>query len=371
MAVYLYNLEKLEAGKPVRHWAGTLADIQAIAKDSKPRAAAKLSRETMIDYGAFTPWENDTLRNALVPFYSWLKKNLTFWPRVFKNAAAEGTAGKPVAAAATLATFNIAKWLVRILGVYGLAYLWNHRDDDAQSKEASLPFWLRSQPHLNVGNYTLWGDTAISDFMEWFGYDQLASATWRYEAGFMGPKETALEVARVIAEAPVNKLYQALNPFPKAAVTAVTGQTTYPSVFGPRFVAPPASKKSLERAIVDVLGADAKKFYETAKGDRALEDTLAAYFAGWWAQPTDPETLAEQIRRTKAWSTLKGKSKTTGRGPGEAKSGKEAEWQESAIRQQITGEGSGPAPRRPEGPQRPQPPQWRQRPQPPRPPRRP
>ena len=331
-AVFLHNLEKMEAGKKVRHWAGRIADIEAIAKDSIPRAAAKLSRETLIDYGSFTPFENDVFRNGLLPFYSFFKRNFTFWPRAIRNAAKEGAAGKPVVAGATIAGFNIAKWLVRVMWAYAIAYLWNHRDEEATAKEESLAFWLRAQPHINIGKMTVWGETALNDYMEWIDYEAIAGVNWRREAGFLNNKQAGIEAARIIAQGPVNKVYQTLNPFVKGTQTAITGQVTWPSVFEPHFVAKPASRKSLERAVVGILGTDANRFYQSAKGDRAFNDTLSAYFAGWWGKPTAPETLAEQIKKTKEWSTLKRKSKTTGRKRGEAKKGKEARWQEAQIR---------------------------------------
>lgn len=331
-AVFIANYERLKADKSVRHWAGKVAEINEIAKVSKSRAAAKISRETLGDYGRFTPFENDVLRQGLVPFYSWMRINTLFWPRVLASAAREGTLGKSLTAAAPRAGLNIATWVVRALWIYGAMYLWNHRDDEAVEKESKLPFWLRSMPHVNLEKHTIWGQTALSDFVEWGDMESLAGISWRYDAGFLTKKEAALEVARVIAQSPVNKVYQALNPFMKAPITAIAGVETFPSVFDPHFVAAPASRKSLERAILGILGSDAKKFYQSAKGDRKLEDTLYAYFAGWWARPTDPQTLIDEIRRTKQWVELEKKSKTTGRLPGMAKKGREAEFQEMLVR---------------------------------------
>ncbi len=333
LALYIDTLEDLRAGKKVQHWAGSIADIEAIAKESKERAAAKVSRETLIDYGSFTIFEDKVLRNGLLPFYSFKKRNLTFWPRALVNAAREGTGGQVAAIAASKATFNIAKWLIRVMFMYAVGWLWNHRDDDSIDKEESMAFWLRANPHLNIGDKTIWGDTALADFGEWIDYEGLSSINWRHQAGYMDTREAALEAAKVIAQAPFNNLAQALNPFIKAPVTAVTGQTIYPNIFDPRFIASPASKKSLERAILSVLGSDARKFFEAAKGDRRIEDTLYAYFAGWWIRPNDPETIVEQIKRTKEWTTLKSKSSVTGRGAGEARKGKEVGFAEAKIRE--------------------------------------
>lgn len=331
MSVFLNTVEKLEKGESVRHWAGRVADVKEIAKTDKYRAAGKLSRETLTDYGEFTPFENDVLRNGLVPFYSFLKKNATFWPRALKNAAMEGKSKTVVGAAARMAAVNIPMWLVRVLGVYAAAWLWNHRDDEATKKEKSLPFWLRANLHVNIGKITLWGTTALSDFSEWFGMESLAGVNWRREAGFLTNREAAVEAARVIAQAPVNKIYQALQPVLKETQLAITGVETYPNVFRPRIVAPAASEKSLERAIVGLMGSDAKRFYETATGKRAFSDTLSAYYAGWWGKPTDETTLIEQIKKTATYSTLLSKSKRTGGKPGEAKSGRTQEWQEMNV----------------------------------------
>ncbi len=340
-AVFLHNYKKLQAGQEVRHWAGDIADVMAVAQDDKARAAAIISRETMGDYGKFTPFENNALRNGWIPFYSWMKINGLFWPRVFKNAAKEGAADRVALIAAGVVGKNIAKWLIRALGAYAAAWLWNHRDDRAKRRERSLPFWLRTMPHVNIEKYTLWGQTALSDFTEWFDMDKLSGILWRHEAGFLNTKEAAIEAAKTIAEAPVNKVTQAVNPFIKAAVTASTGQSIYPSVFDPHFVASPASKDSVEKAVLDTMGSDAKKFYQSLVADKKgqkkpMEDTLAAYFSGWFGRPTDADTMIEEIQKSQAWTSLKNKSKTTRRRKGQAKSGKEEEWQEAQIRATAT-----------------------------------
>lgn len=334
-AAFLNNYRKLKEGKPVRHWAGKIAHITEIAKDDKARAAAKISRETLGDYGKFTPFENDVIRQGLLPFYSWMKINTHFWVHTPIEAAKEGGLGKFGVRVVPKIGLNIAKWLVRALWIYGVMYLWNHRDEEAEQKEASLPFWLRAMPHVNIGDWTMWGQTALSDFVEWADMERLAAIQWRMDAGLLSKKEAAMEAARVIAEAPVNKVFQALNPFMKAPITAISGMETYPSVFKPHFAASPASRKSLERATLNIMGGDARKFYQTITGDKKFEDTLYAYFAGWFARPMDVDTFLKELERTKEYTTLKAKSKTTGRGPGQAKKGREAEWQEMKIRREA------------------------------------
>jgi len=336
-AVFINNYEKLKSDKKVRHWAGSISDINEIAKTDKARAAAKISRETLGDYGNFTPFEEDVLRQGLIPFYSWMKINTVFWPRVLKNAAKEGSSGKTATKAVAGGSLAIAGFIVRVGWLYAAAHLWNNRDEEAEKKEKSLASWLRAMPHFNLGNKTVWGRTALSDFFEWVDYEALSGIQRRYDAGFLSKEETAMEASKIIAQAPFNKFAQSMNPFIKGGVTAVTGQSLYPDIFNPRYAASPASKKSVEKAILDILGTDAKKFYQSAKGDKKIEDTLYAYFAGWWVRPIDPETLADEIAKSEIYSTLKEKSTTTGREAGEAKSGKESQWQEAQIRKSSVG----------------------------------
>ncbi|MGR3310893.1 MAG: hypothetical protein ACUZ77_08970, partial [Candidatus Brocadiales bacterium] len=79
MAVYLQELDNIKNNRKLRHWAGTVKDVEEIAKVDPERAAAKMARETLIDYGSFTPFEDNVLRNGWLPFYSFLKRNYTFW----------------------------------------------------------------------------------------------------------------------------------------------------------------------------------------------------------------------------------------------------------------------------------------------------
>ncbi len=331
LAVFLDALDDVDnfaAGKPtrygpnIRHWAGWNQDVEAIAKTDRFRAAAKVSRETMVDYGDFTPWENDVLRQGLVPFWSFMKKNVQFWPHAIKEAAKEGGAGRPLAIAGTKAGWNLGKWAVRALGIYGVAYLWNHRDDEADKKDDALPPWLRTRPHLNVGGGTLWEQTALSDFTEWFNVDDIAGDLQRFESGYITFEELMKATALNTAKGPVNKIAQGLSPFLKAPVT-VLGHKTFPDVFKPRQFAQAWSSKALKEAALEVIGTDVKRFIRTQSGDVTVKEALAYYLYGSMYRDTSPEELEKQIRRSLEFTTLKKKSPTTGRFPGQAKSGRE------------------------------------------------
>ena len=341
LAVFLDALEDVDnfrAGKDtrygphIRHWAGWAHDIEAIAKEDKWRAAARISRETMMDYGDFTPWENDVLRQGLVPFYSFQKKNAQFWPHAMKEAAKEGKAGKPIGAAARLATFNLGKWSMRVFGAYAVAYLWNHRNDEEAAKDDALPEWQRSRPHLNVGDGTFWEQTALSDFSEWFGYDDIVGDLQRFENGYIDFNTLIKDTAISMAKAPANKIYQGLSPFLKAPVTAL-GQKTFPDVFKPRTFAEAFSSKALEEAFLDLLGNDVRKFVYASEGKVTVKEAIAYYLIGSMYRDTSPEEMNKQIKTALSYTMLKSKSPTTGRLPGQAKSGREREHEILRARQ--------------------------------------
>jgi hypothetical protein len=333
MGVFLDALEDVDnfrAGKPtrygkrIRHWAGTQDDIEAIAKEDRWRAAAQLSRETLIDYGDFTPWENDKLRQGLMPFYSFMKKNAQFWPHAMKEAAREGGKGKGAAVAGTLVGWNLGKWAVRIMFLYALAWLWNHRDREAADKDKSIAPWLRARPHLNVGDGTLWGQTALSDLTEWFNLDDIAGDLQRFDAGYITFNDLLKTIAVDAAKGPVNKLYQGLNPFMKAPVTAL-GYKTFPDVLEPRQFAKAWSSKAVKAAVLEPLGTDVKRFIQAHDGDVTVEEALSYYFVGSMYRDTSPEELLKSIEKGLEYTTLKNKSLATGRIRGQARSGKEAE----------------------------------------------
>lgn len=342
MDVFLDALDDIDAFntgkiKHIRHWAGSSADIEAIAKIDRWRAAAKISRETMIDYGDFTPFENNVLRQGLVPFYSFMKKNLTFWPHTMYAAAKEGVTGQPIVAGVAKVAINIPKWLVRIGGLYALLHLWNRRDEKAAQKENSLPLWIRSRPHLNIGDGVLWEQTALSDFSEWLGYDRLLGDLQRFESGYTDKEQFMLDTLRTLGQAPINKVYQGVNPYMKGWLR-VYGVQTYPNVFSPRITGRPLSKKSLEGAMIDIMGTDARQFVRAYQNeDITLNDAISYYFLASTYRDMSPEKLAEEINKGIKYTSLKEKSETTGRRKGEAIKGREKEWEELQIRKKALG----------------------------------
>jgi len=342
LALFLDALDDVDAfnkgvdtryGPHIRHWQGRYSDIEAIAKDDRWRAAAKISRETLGDYGNFSPWENDVLRQGLMPFYSWMKINAS-WPHVIKEAAREGAGGKAAGAAAAKMGMNLGKWAVRAMSIYAAAYVWNHRDEKSAAKDDALPLWLKSRPHINIGDGTIWEQTALSDFSEWFNSDEIAGDLQRFEAGYITFEQFLQDTAVNMAKGPAQKIYQSLNPFLKAPITAM-GQRTFPDVFEPRIFAKAFSSEALKEACLEILGTDTRKFIAAREGKVTIEEAISYYLVASMYRNTSPEELEKQIKKALSYTMLKGKSPITGRRPGQAKKGKEREHELNRIRQQA------------------------------------
>jgi hypothetical protein len=321
-AVYLDALKDVKAhvetGKPIRHWAGSQAEIHAIAKADPLRAAIRISKETLVDYGDFTPWENTVLRQGLIPFYSWMKKNTTFWPRVVVNAAREGNTARPWLAKVPGAAYGIGKWTARVTAAYGTLQLWNNHNDEYAAREAALPAYLRLRPHVLLPNGGYLGSpTALSDWTEWFGLDRILPDLRRWERNQITTNELLINAAKTEAQEPVNRIYQALNPFLKVP-SSLLGMRTFPDVFAPQIYARAFSDKAVGNAVLDVLGGDVRRFLDANKGKRSVQDVLSYYFSGSSYQPLPPEELERRILKALRATTLK-------RNRRRAKKGKQAD----------------------------------------------
>jgi len=228
---------------------------------------------------------------------------------------------------------NLGKWAMRAFGIYALSYLWNHRNEDESNKDDALPEWQRSRPHLNIGDGTFWEQTALSDFTEWFNLDDIAGDLQRFDAGYITFEQLLKDTAVNMAKGPANKIYQGLNPYLKAPVTAL-GYKTFPDVFKPRMIGEAFSSKSLEEAFLEVLGNDVRKFVQAHEGKVTVEEAISYYLVGSMYRDTSPEELEKQIEKALSYTMLKTKSQTTGRLPGEAKKGREREHEILRARQE-------------------------------------
>lgn len=112
--------------------------MQQLESGVDARVAAKRARESLVDYGKFTEFEDKYMRGFLAPFYAFTRHNTANW---IKAAAGRDVGGKPaVALAATGA----------ILAADSAAQAWNATF--FPEVEAQLAPWQRDQFHVIVGN---------------------------------------------------------------------------------------------------------------------------------------------------------------------------------------------------------------------------
>ena len=133
--IFYMNLNRMAKGQKMLN--GTV-DIKGL--EAEPvRAAAKVARESLIDYGNFTVFEN-TLRETIMPFYAWMAGNAAFWPRAVKGAI-KGT-GSPAGTAGAVS----AQGFAMIVGFTVAARVWNELImGDA---ERALPEYIQKQNHI-------------------------------------------------------------------------------------------------------------------------------------------------------------------------------------------------------------------------------
>jgi hypothetical protein len=330
-AIYLDALEQHKKGK-FSHKAGRLGgaeDIKELHKKDPYMAAAKVSRETLGDYGAFTNFENHALRQGLMPFYSWLKINTLRYPRIVGNTWREAKTAEEGLKDTAKAGVAVGSLLLRLLGPYAALVAWNQRDDEARKREkaliASQP-WLAGLPHLTLDGGVIYMPSSMSDFIEWFAIEDLVPLMRKYERGEITFGEMVGRATLEQTKQPVNRVYQAVNPFMKSGIRVGTGAKTFPDLFEPRQMYDAWTSPAIMEAFLDALGPDVKKAAQVAGGKLTVKDALSYYFSGASWRPLDEEQLIDRLLTSFAYSALKGQSKTTGRGKFEAKKGREEDW---------------------------------------------
>jgi hypothetical protein len=120
------------------NWLRLAAFMQQVEKGVDPRLAAKRARETFVDYGKFTEFEDKYLRGFLLPFYAFTRHNTTNWLRA---ASGQGVGGRPAVAMAVTGA---------LVGADAAAQAWN--EFFFGETEAQLAQWQRDQFHVIVGN---------------------------------------------------------------------------------------------------------------------------------------------------------------------------------------------------------------------------
>ena len=188
-AAYLHYAEVLEAGQPmskVGYGATNPAMVDAL--DESLDKAGLLARDLVGDYGNVSAFGLD-IRAKLIPFYSWMEINTKRYVRLMGNAWHQGLGAQGrVAGVTALKGARISAHLAIRMGIlYGLVSVYNnvfHGDE-----EDELDAEDRVRLHLNLGRdddgniRLLRFQGALSDFLSWFGIENVAAVISEIEAG--------------------------------------------------------------------------------------------------------------------------------------------------------------------------------------------
>ncbi|MFN3075934.1 MAG: hypothetical protein ABT940_03445 [Alphaproteobacteria bacterium] len=232
LAVAYYNMDRVRAGKSI---ASGISDIGGISNPMD--AVAKVARENLGDYGAFTAWEQRHLRNRLAPFYSWLKINTTFWPLLAKRqglgAAVKGGGLTGNAVRGVRALGVVAK----ATGIYMAVDTWNNtvmkEHEDALSQDQRKRFHLLIP--MGAGKAEMLTDpTALSDFFEMVGAEGIGTSVAQLLRGQIGINDFVKMRADELWRAPLRRVVNVLSPATKVVPETFTGVSMFPDPFKPR-----------------------------------------------------------------------------------------------------------------------------------------
>lgn len=296
-ATYLDYLEQMQKdGKPRNFGASKPEEIMAI-KDIRDRAY-KLSNELLGAYDAVSVLGKD-LRSSVIPFWSWYETNFRRYSQFFKNEAVEGrlayAVGKSLLTKAAVRSpfyvYQVGSFAVKAsalwAGLQAYNYLvWPEEEKSLPPDEAARPhIILGKNPDGTIKYFNRLG--AFGDFLEWFGLDTPAKTVTDYLNG----KLTLQDVAKEIAQSPVNKLAQGVSPTIKTPAELFAGEQYFPDAFKPRKI----SDRTQYLAQAAGLGSEFKSFSRTdagkaigiapRPGERYNPETLLYY-------KTDPNRVA-------------------------------------------------------------------------------
>jgi hypothetical protein len=112
--------------------------IQQTQAGIAPELAAKRARESLVDYGKFTDFENKIFRGFLLPFYAFTRHNTPNWVKAAVGKDVGGAAKVGLIATTGIASFDI------------IAQMWN--EQHFPEIERSLDDYRRERFHIILGN---------------------------------------------------------------------------------------------------------------------------------------------------------------------------------------------------------------------------
>jgi len=153
--------------------------------------AAKIARDILGDYSAIGK-SGRILSDIAIPFYRWMHLNLPWWPRLIKEYAQRGNAGRGAAA------------LLAAGGPYIAAMLWNYSDDERRKFEEKLPPWKRWTFHIVGlrGKKLYYVPLPLDDLINFFGIDSSLADYQAYAKGFIDQPTLVKRIAKNLVMEP-------------------------------------------------------------------------------------------------------------------------------------------------------------------------
>lgn len=265
------NLKRLRSGKPINT---CISKVEGITDPVK--ACGKIAREALIDYGDFTSWE-EALRNGVIPFYSWLKGNTTFWAKTFTQ---QGFTKRGVKILGAKVTRTGIKGIVAGVGLMEVtAIAWNNLQHPEQ--EERLPDWQRNRWHLNTGRQTDDGEeivisdpTALTDFLETVGLEQAIPDIIGVCRGQKDLSEVAKATAWKVAKAPIEALAMKAGPTFQLPYTFFSKKKLFPEPLQGRFVGKGQMPATL---FGQLFGPEPKLAWDILAGRREIQELPYKY----------------------------------------------------------------------------------------------
>lgn len=278
-AKYLADVNAIRNGARPEYAGAYWRDIEAMgdsrrgANDAASRKAAAISKATFGDYGDLSVL-GQTLRDRMVPFYSWTEVNFKYHANLLRNlrdmvragelSQAEAAAAGARAAAVFAAGFTTraaAGVVLRLALPYLAVALWNG-SDDRDELEKELSDEDRRRFHIILGRKedgtvdVVYGATALNDVLKWFNGPQFVQAM----SGWMNNRQTfgqAFEQWRdSIGPDFLNNIAGSVSPLFKVPYTLVAKKSTFPDVTDQRSIPSYDMRRQVLGQITDDFIAD-------------------------------------------------------------------------------------------------------------------
>lgn len=180
-----------------------------------------------------------TIRERLIPFWSWQEVNFKRYIQLFRNAANDGeltaSIGKKLGATSARTAMKVGGLAVKGAAFASMLHVYNSTFFPEEYK--TLPADLKSTPLIILGRdekgqiqyFNRMG--TLDDFISWFGLDHAPRFVGDYLSGKKTMKELLKAQAKKTYEGPANKVWQGAAPFMKLTGELVSGRSTFPDVF--------------------------------------------------------------------------------------------------------------------------------------------